>query len=476
MTGTTKTISSSVESSGGRGALTPRTAAPLPIAASPPSTVELSPPVTAPPQVTTPPPVAAPPPVTAPPPIEIAPSTPRTVTVSTGAQLNAAARAARAGDTILLAPGNFGDVTLSNINPTGTITIKSANPDNDAVIRTLSMFGSRNIIIEDVDFHRPLAPGASQNSYIVNVGRASNITFSGIDVMGSMNNNAHDDASGMSVAGSRISIFDSTFTQLKAAVATSGTDFLFAGNTITQVRQGLSIRSMNRAVVEGNYAADFQANYATKEHPDVFQVHSGGTANASHNLIFRDNIMMPSGNGPVGGIYIQSEAFFRAKRLDQRHTNILVENNYYEGNYRHAITVNNTDDLIVRNNTVRPGDNAGLVPAINLGNIRGGLVEDNISTMILENRSMGNRDMVFRNNVDLYDAKQRRGIAESALFVEPEDGEIDFNNFNVIENSTAARAGAGFRAVADIGSLSGDAAAQMAAWLPNFADNFAVFS
>jgi hypothetical protein len=442
----------------------------LPPAPPPSATLPPAPPPPAPPRATAPPPPPPPPPVDAP------PSAPRTVTVSTGSQLTAAARAARAGDTILLAPGNFGDVTLSNVNPTGTITIRSADPNNDAVIRTLSMFRSRNIIIEDVDFHRPLAAGASQNAYMVNTGAVSNITFSGIDVMGSLNNNAHDDGLGMSLNGSRISVLDSTFTQLRTAVAAAGTDFLFAGNSITQVRQGVVIRSMNRGIFDGNYATDFQSNYVEKEHPDVFQVHSGGGANASHNLIFRDNIMLPGANGHVGGIYIQSEAFFRAKRLDQRHTNILIENNYYEGNFRHAITVNNADDIIVRNNTVRPGENVGLVPAINLGNIRGGLVEENISTMILENRRMGNRDMVFRNNVDLYDDKQKKGIPESALFVEPKDGEIDFNDFNVIENTTAARAGAGFRTVADIGSLQGDAAAQMAAWLPNFADNFGVFS
>lgn len=399
----------------------------------------------------------------------------KTVTVSNAAQLTAAARAAKAGDTILLAGRNFGDVSLSNVNPTGTITIKSADPDNDAVIRTLSIFGSRNIIIEDIDFVRPLAAGASQNSYIVNIGRVSNVTFSGIDMMGSMNGNAHDDGLGMSLNGKNISVLDSTFTQLRTAVNATGEDFLFAGNSMTQVRSGLTIRDMNRGVIQGNYAADFQANYAIKEHPDVFQVHSGGT-DASHNLVFRDNVMLPGENGGVGGIYIQSEAYFNAKRRDQRHTNIVIENNYYEGNFRHAITVNNADDIIVSNNTIRPGTNKGLVPAINLGDIRDGLVEDNIATMILESRTVRNHDMVFNGNVNLWDVKDKRGATEASLFIEAGDGEIDFNDFTAIATSAAGKAGAGFQAVANIGSLSGDAAAQMAALLPGFADNFAVFA
>ena len=41
----------------------------------------------------------------------------KTTTVSTTADLIKVARAAKAGDTILLAPGNYGDAVLSHINP-----------------------------------------------------------------------------------------------------------------------------------------------------------------------------------------------------------------------------------------------------------------------------------------------------------------------------------------------------------------------
>jgi hypothetical protein len=398
-----------------------------------------------------------------------------TVTVSTASQLLTAARAARAGDTILLAPGNFGDVSLSNIRPTGTITIKSADPNNDAVFRTLSMFRSNNVIFEDIDISRPLAPGASQNSFAVNVGSANNITFIGIDVSGSLNNDARDDGLGMSLSGRRISVLDSTFTQLRTAVATTGSDFLFAGNTVTQVREGVSIRSMTRAVFDSNYSADWQADYAKKEHPDMYQVHSGGGANASSDLIFRNNVMLPGANGPVGGIFIRSEAF-GAGRLDQRHQNILIENNYYEGDYRQAMSVGNANDVVIRNNSVRTGVNGGLVPAIDLTDVRGALVEGNISPMLLQNRTLPNTGVVFRNNVDTWDVKTRTGVDSTQIFTSAGEGDLDFSRFNVVATSVAGRAGAGFSATSEIGNLSGTAAAQMAGWMPNFDQNFAVFA
>jgi hypothetical protein len=399
----------------------------------------------------------------------------KTVTVSSASQLLAAAKAAKAGDTILLASGNFGDVSLSNVRPAGPITIKSANSDNDAVFRTLNIMNSSNIIIEDIDIKRPLAPGASQDSYAVNVGKASNITFVGIDVSGSMNNDARDDGLGMSLNGSRISVIDSTFTQLRTAVAAAGSDFLFAGNTITQVRQGMTIRSMTRAVIDSNYAADFQADYDKKEHPDVFQVHSGSGANASSELIFSNNVMLPGANGFVGGIYIQSEAYLLG-RLDQRHENILIENNYYEGNYRHAITVNNADDVTISNNTVRTGVNEGINPAINIWDVTGALVENNISPMFLENELRPSTGVVYENNIDTWDSKTKKGIDASQLFGSVGEGDLDFSRFNVVTGSAAALAGAGFHAVAEIGNLSGTAAAQIAAWLPSFDQNFAVFA
>ena len=87
-----------------------------------------------------------------------------TVTVSSAAQLLAAAKAAKTGGMILLAPCNYGAVSRSNLAPARTITVRSDDPDNDAVFRTLNMMRAHNIVIEDIDLHRPLAPGASQKT------------------------------------------------------------------------------------------------------------------------------------------------------------------------------------------------------------------------------------------------------------------------------------------------------------------------
>ena len=103
--------------------------------------------------------------------------------------------------------------------PTGTITIKSADPDNDAVFRSLRMGNLSNIIFDDIDVSRTLRAGETTNGAAIQVNGAKNITFTGLDLSGSMDGNALNDGHGMSIAGgSGISILDSTFQQLRTAV------------------------------------------------------------------------------------------------------------------------------------------------------------------------------------------------------------------------------------------------------------------
>ena len=351
-------------------------------------------------------------------------------------------------------------------------------------MRTLTMMYSHNVVIQDIDISRPIRPGENSNNYAVNVAHSSNLTFLGIDVSGSLNNNARDDGNGMSLSGRRLSILDSTFTQLGFAVVATGSDYVFAGNTMTQVREGMQMREMNRALVANNFARDFQPDYAAGEHPDVFQVHTGGPAKASSNLIFRNNVMTTGGEGGVGGVFIRSE------NTSLRHRNILIENNAYEGNYTHGFSVSNADNVTIRGNTVRAGINEGYVSSILVADVRGGLVEKNVTQRILD-REGPNSGVVIRDNIDIWDVNQKRGLAVSDLFARPISatsgrvtndlfreaglGDIRFAELNVLTRSAAGRVGAGFKSVSNIGDLVGTADQQLATWLPSLDSSMAVF-
>nr|WP_310523011.1 right-handed parallel beta-helix repeat-containing protein [Polymorphobacter sp.] len=393
----------------------------------------------------------------------------KTTLVSNAVQLKAAAKIAKGGDTILLAPGNYGEFAFSSVRPTGTVTIKSANPNADAVFRVLTINNSANLVIEDVDVSRPLVGGVGLNGPAVRVQGSTDINLVGVDVSGSLNGNAWDDGHGLSVTGSnRITVLDSTFRQLDAAAIISrSSDIVFAGNSITEVREGVNISSTTGGLFDRNTIVNMQPNYAAGDHPDAFQVHSGGINTASSDLAFRNNVILEGTSGPIGGFFIRSERV--AAGIE--HSNISIENNYYQGTYRHGISVGDTNGLVITGNTVIDSAKAGNSTAITITNIDGARIEDNIAQMYLQTNSRG---VTMADNVDVWEAKFKVGIAVSQLFAPTSAvGLIDFNLLNPLSNSVAAATGAGFRSTGQIGNLSGSTAAMVASYVPQFDHPFA---
>lgn len=392
----------------------------------------------------------------------------KTTIVSNGTQLKIAATSAKAGDTILLAAGSYGDFSFSAIKPTGTVTIKPVSEDAQVIFRTMSFTNSANLLVEDIDISRPLVNGVGLNTPMLRVNSSTNISLVGFDVAGSLDGNAHNDGHGLSIVSSnRISILDGHFQQVDtAAIIARVQDVIFAGNTITAVREGVNISNTQGGLFDRNTIINMQPNYATGDHPDAFQVHSTRTS-ASSDLAFRNNVILEGTSGPVGGFFIRSE------RVGEgiEHSNISIENNYYQGTYRHGISVGDTNGLVITGNTVIDSAKAGNSAAINTYNISGGRIENNIAQLFLHSKSDG---VTIANNIDVWEAKFNTGIKVGELFAPPgEVGVLDLGALDPLANSIAASTGAGFRLTGEIGNLSGDVAAQVAAYVPQFDHNFA---
>jgi parallel beta-helix repeat protein len=390
-----------------------------------------------------------------------------TTVVKTAAQLLLAIKLAKGGETILLAPGDYGHVAFRG-SPASNVTIKSLDPDNDAVFHSLKMVNVSNFTIQDVDVCNPQDAGAPNRA--IQIGLASNITLIGVDVSGSKDGTAWNDGYGIMLTDSNhVAILDSTFQQLHGAI-TAGrvTDLIVAGNDISQAREGVQVGQIDGGLFDRNYLHNMDPNYAAGDHADNFQVHNGNGIGASNNLVFTNNVMIEDGGGwGVHGIYINSERY----REGIQHTNIIIENNYFQGSSLHGISVNYADNVVIRNNTLTSsGSNDFYIPAILARSIHGGIIENNAATLLLDVKNSTNTDLVWSNNIDLWDPKFKKGVALSDVFVAAGDGEIDFSNFDT--KSTGVAAGIGFHAVAGIGDVVGSADAIMAAYLPRFDHNF----
>lgn len=381
--------------------------------------------------------------------------------VANASQLTKAFKAATGGETILLAATNFGDVSLHNANPTSLVTIKSADPDADASFRTLKLTNVSNILLEDIDIHNPIAPGAPKTQ-AMQINKVTNVTLSGIDLAGSLDGDSSNDAHGIIITGGdNISILDSTFRQVRAAIVIGrSSDIIVAGNTITEGREGVNIGQVDGGLFERNLVTAMQP--MAHDHPDAFQVHNGSGIGASNDLAFRNNVIIQDNGLALQGIYVHSE------RDDEgiHHSNISIENNFYRGNSRHAISVTHTDDVLISGNTVLYSGSGGLVPAVLVGDVHGARVERNIATLLYENRNSGSTDLVWADNIDVWDPKFRIGVAESTLFQPMTPGEIDFGR--LAPRIDGPGAGLGFAATGEIGGFEGPTGMMMAAYVPQF--------
>jgi hypothetical protein len=188
-----------------------------------------------------------------------------TMTVTNAARLISVLKSARGGETILMAPGNHGDVSLCSIRPSTTITIRLADPDNDAMFTSLKHTRANNLAFEDIDVTHVLALGERDFESAIRVNSSSNINLVGIDLSGSRNGNPLDDGNGLFVhSSSRIAVLDSTFHKFKnAAVFHKTNNVVFAGNSIYDAREGVNAAEVNGGPFERNSMTGNRPNVGT---------------------------------------------------------------------------------------------------------------------------------------------------------------------------------------------------------------------
>src|SRR5690606_9674559 len=100
-----------------------------------------------------------------------------TITVSNAAQLSSALNSAKSGDVIRLEGGNYGDFVISSKVFSSDVTITSANEENPAVFHSLSVRGSENIVIQNVDVNFTATASTASFSSAVMIDKSAGITF-----------------------------------------------------------------------------------------------------------------------------------------------------------------------------------------------------------------------------------------------------------------------------------------------------------
>ena len=251
-----------------------------------------------------------------------------TYTVSNAAELLSALSKAQAGDSILLNGGSYGDVTFGKLAFASDVVIKSADPGDPAVFRSILVTGSSGLAFQNVAVQ--FTPTATTLSYdsAVKIASSSNISFEGVTVTGGPAVNGVDPltaialdstgnvlgypcARGFFVTGSSdVSIVNAEISLFHRGIVLSDVSGItIRGNEIHDVRSvAINGADISNAVIENNYLHDINPwKYGLGgDHGDFIHLWTAPATqtSASTNIIIRDNYLAQGNGTATLGIYL----------------------------------------------------------------------------------------------------------------------------------------------------------------------------
>jgi VCBS repeat-containing protein len=227
-----------------------------------------------------------------------------TITVSTTTALLKAVNAAKGGDTILLAPGDYAGVNINNIHADVPINISSQNDANPAIITSLFVQNSSGLNFSQLT----LSSAGATRTAPFEVSKSSNVNFSNIFNHGSLDGNPANDVSGLLFENSQnISVTNSTFKELMNGLGDlNNVSVNFSGNNFSEMgSDGIDNGGSSNVVISGNTFTDFKP--VAGAHPDAIQFWTSNTTTSAHDISITGNSMVQGSGGEFQGVFFQDE-------------------------------------------------------------------------------------------------------------------------------------------------------------------------
>jgi parallel beta-helix repeat protein len=251
------------------------------------------------------------------------------VTVSTSDGLIAALALVHSGETIQLAPGAYGSISLSGLHFDGAVTIQSADNSNPAVLSALSLNDASGFAFNHLDV------SLTGDTTAVTVLNSSNVTFSNMSLhgVGVGEGLLVRDSSGVSIGGS-------DFRHIGSGIAHVNDDRVtFSNNTFYDLQtDGIFGGGSSHVIVEGNHFSDFHPQAG--DHPDAIQFWSiGGTRGT--DITIRGNVIIRGGGDVMQGIFIEDS------------DRVTIVGNAMSGTMYNGISLSATSNSLVDENFVQ---------------------------------------------------------------------------------------------------------------------------
>lgn len=306
-----------------------------------------------------------------------------TVTVSTTDQLTTALSRARGGETILIAPGEYGLVHVSRRQFPTRVRLAAQDARRPPKFPRIRIEDSSGVELSNLAVGDNLTPVNGKSFALIDIRGSNNVSVQSCTVKGVFEpGTTLSSDSGIGATNSQnISITNCDVSVCRFGIgATRSSNVTISGNRITRITDdGMRILQIENGLISSNRIENFQRRFDT--HCDALQVFTSSSVGPCKSVVIRDNIISPGQGGDgTQGIFIRSET-------GALHENISIINNLVLVHQWHAISLSNTAGGIIRNNTaiapadvVDPRNGSRRTPWIHVGtDSRDVLVERNIS-------------------------------------------------------------------------------------------------
>lgn len=322
-----------------------------------------------------------------------------TIRVTNQTQLDAAVKAAKAGDTVVLAAGNYKQLWVDDKKSASAITFKSESATNPAVIGYVRTIRSDGVVFQDLKVGRQMVVGVDQDyTNMALVQESKNVSFKGVSFFST----GADDkflGRGLFVRDSAsVSVSNSDFSHLAVGMCTmTTTGVTVQSNKFHDLRiDGVEFTAVKNVLIDGNDFRDFRSSAI--DHPDAIQFWTNGTKQASTDIMISNNVIMPGTGAGSQGIFIQDEiGGLPYERLTIKN-NLLLD----AGNYWNGIAVRGGKDVVLEGNTSISPTGDDKVFYIRIDNVTGVKLINNLSDQLVQTGTTG---MTQTGNVFLKEQK-----------------------------------------------------------------------
>ncbi|WP_311029148.1 right-handed parallel beta-helix repeat-containing protein [Mesorhizobium koreense] len=358
------------------------------------------------------------------------------IEVTSTAELISALSNATDGETILLAPGSYGTLSLYDARQpfakfTNQVTIKSADLNNLAQFSSLHLSGVENLTFDSVNFSYTPALGAPDYDKPFTVDRSSNITiqdsiFSGAVAEGlGVTEDGYGTGHGLTVSNSSaITIENNEFSNfLRAAVFSGDNGVVVKDNNIHDIRSdGLDFANVNDVQIMNNYIHDFKGAPRSGDHMDMIQFWTNGTTSPSANITISENFLDSGGGSSTQSIFMRNEEVDSGRAgKEMYYKNIIIKDNIIYNSHLHGISVGEVDGITISNNTILQNQSSGdpqvlvTVPTVTVSSASDDV---KITNNIVDNLNLSPVDgQLFENNLVVQSVDPSQSNYVGDLFV-----------------------------------------------------------